>query len=155
MENNAKLRIIDISNNQIQQLSGLKQLSKLEEFWASSNLLGSFEDIEEQLKDKEELDTVYFEMNPLQTNQPVLYRNKVRLALPQIKQIDASKWTCLLLDFHAWEKCDITDILQLMYDDKIQMRTMFRNATLLFDDAQGNAKGLYHFVGPNPNLRSV
>jgi protein phosphatase 1 regulatory subunit 7 len=43
------------------------------------------------LRDKEELETVYFEGNPLQRNQPALYRNKVRLALPQIVQIDASK----------------------------------------------------------------
>jgi hypothetical protein len=34
---------------------------------------------------------VYFEGNPLQTRAPALYRNKVRLALPQIMQIDASK----------------------------------------------------------------
>jgi protein phosphatase 1 regulatory subunit 7 len=35
---------------------------------------------------------VYFEGNPLQTNGPALYRNKVRLALPNIKQIDASEY---------------------------------------------------------------
>jgi hypothetical protein len=36
---------------------------------------------------------VYFEGNPLQTNGPAVYRNKVRLALPNIKQIDASMFT--------------------------------------------------------------
>lgn len=39
---------------------------------------------------KEKLETVYFEGNPLQLRQPALYRNKVRLALPQVQQIDAT-----------------------------------------------------------------
>ena len=47
--------------------------------------------VEKELKDKENLNTVYFEGNPLQLKNPTLYRNKVRLALPQIMQIDASK----------------------------------------------------------------
>jgi hypothetical protein len=34
---------------------------------------------------------VYFEGTPLQLRQPALYRNKVRLSLPQISQIDASE----------------------------------------------------------------
>jgi protein phosphatase 1 regulatory subunit 7 len=63
----------------------------LEEFWASTCLLNSFADVEKQLGDKKKLETVYFEANPLQLQQPALYRNKVRLALPNIKQIDASK----------------------------------------------------------------
>ncbi len=47
------------------------------------------------MADKEELDTVYFEGNPLQREAMATYRNKVKLALPQVKQIDASK--CRLL----------------------------------------------------------
>ena len=38
-----------------------------------------------------DLNTVYFEGNPLQTNNAVTYRNKIRLRLPQLQQIDASK----------------------------------------------------------------
>ena len=91
LEQNAGLRVLDVSNNQIKHLSGLKTLKKLEEFWASSNQLGSFQEVEEELKDKADLDTVYLEMNPLQLGQPALYRNKVKLALPQIKKIDASE----------------------------------------------------------------
>ena len=52
--------------------------------------------MEAQLKDKEKLETVYFEGNPLQLRQPALYRNKVRLALPQVRQIDASEWAPIL-----------------------------------------------------------
>jgi protein phosphatase 1 regulatory subunit 7 len=58
--------------------------------------LSSFEEVERELRDKEKLETVYFEANPLQLTSPALYRNKVRLALPQIKQIDASKSATLL-----------------------------------------------------------
>lgn len=38
-----------------------------------------------------DLNTVYFEGNPLEKKQRALYRNKVKLALPNIRQIDASK----------------------------------------------------------------
>ena len=38
---------------------------------------------------------MYFEGNPLQTKNAVLYRNKVRLALPQVQQIDASEYSAL------------------------------------------------------------
>lgn len=91
IENNTNLRTIDISHNQIPSLKGLEGLQKLEEVWASYNLIGDFNEVEKVLKDKEDLTTVYFEGNPLQLRGPALYRNKVKLALPQIKQIDASK----------------------------------------------------------------
>ena len=71
----------------------LENQKHLEELWASSNLITSFEEVERELAGKKELNTVYFEMNPLQLKGPALYRNKVRLALPQIQQIDASKWS--------------------------------------------------------------
>lgn len=92
LEANTKLRVIDCSSNPIEKLEGLENLSALEEFWGSNCMFSSFEDVEKQLKDKKDLQTVYFEGNPLQSNQPTLYRNKVRLALPQICQIDASKF---------------------------------------------------------------
>ncbi|KAL8834343.1 MAG: hypothetical protein Q9170_003798 [Blastenia crenularia] len=90
LDQNSKLRVLDISSNQISRLANLEHLDHLEELWASSNQLSSFEEVEKQLADKEELNTVYFEGNPLQTKNPTLYRNKVRLALPQINQIDAT-----------------------------------------------------------------
>lgn len=72
------------------KLENISHLTNLEELWASSNELSSFAEVERELKDKENLETVYFEGNPLQTRGPAVYRNKVRLALPQVKQIDAS-----------------------------------------------------------------
>lgn len=91
LEKNINLRVLDISNNQITHLTNLENQRHLEELWASSNLMISFEEVERELADKKELNTVYFEMNPLQLKNPALYRNKIRLALPQIQQIDASR----------------------------------------------------------------
>jgi protein phosphatase 1 regulatory subunit 7 len=91
LESNETLRVLDFSNNQVSHLEHLSSLKNLEELWGSNNQLASFEEVERELKDKEKLETVYFEGNPLQMNGPAVYRNKVRLALPNIKQIDASK----------------------------------------------------------------
>lgn len=90
LDHNSKLRVLDISSNRISQLANLGHLEHLEELWASSNNLSSFDEIEKQLADKKELNTVYFEGNPLQTKNPALYRNKVRLAIQQVNQIDAT-----------------------------------------------------------------
>jgi len=56
----------------------------------SSNLLESFQEIEQELGGLEGLHTVYFEHNPLQKAAGATYRNKVRLCLKAIKQIDAT-----------------------------------------------------------------
>lgn len=90
LESNTTLRVLDFSNNQVSHLSHLSTLKNLEDVWASNNQLASFEEVERELKDKEQLQTVYFEGNPLQKNGPAVYRNKVRLALPHITKIDAS-----------------------------------------------------------------
>lgn len=90
LKNNTKLRVLDISNNRITKLQNISHLKALEEFWASANGISDFREVEKELADKEKLETVYFEANPLQLNGPAVYRNKVRLALPQIKQIDAT-----------------------------------------------------------------
>jgi protein phosphatase 1 regulatory subunit 7 len=92
LESNESLRVLDFSNNQVSHLEHLSSLKNLEELWGSNNQLASFEEVERELKDKEKLETVYFEGNPLQLNGPAVYRNKVRLALPNIQQIDASKF---------------------------------------------------------------
>jgi protein phosphatase 1 regulatory subunit 7 len=96
IEQCSNLRVLDISNNQVSSLEGLGPLENLEEFWASYNQIVDLNDVEKHLKNKEQLTTVYFEGNPVQTRAPALYRNKVRLTLPQLKQIDASKSLPLL-----------------------------------------------------------
>ena len=98
LDDNKSLRVIDISNNQISVLENLRHLTMLEEVWASSNHLSSFDEVKRELGGKEQLSTVYFEGNPLQTMNPATYRNKVHLALPKIKQIDASEYLTLKLN---------------------------------------------------------
>lgn len=91
LKNNKKLQILDFQTNPIHSLAGLEDLKDLENLWASNCEIDSFQEIERALKDKEKLEEVYFEGNPVQRQGPVLYRNKVRLALPQVTKIDAGK----------------------------------------------------------------
>lgn len=97
LENNIQLRVLDISQNPISHLQNLSHLTHLEELWASNCRIGDFAEVERELGGKQDLTTVYFEGNPLQLNGPAVYRNKVRLALPQVKQIDASESCSQLL----------------------------------------------------------
>jgi protein phosphatase 1 regulatory subunit 7 len=87
-------------------------LEEIEELWASYNGFPDFGEVERELGGKGKLTTVYFEGCPLQLKAPALYRNKVRLALPQVVQIDASE--CHFFSFPrtsaaAWlrEKADV------------------------------------------------
>ena len=86
---NTQLEILDFQSNPISSLEGLENLSKLENVWASNCQVADFREIERALRDKESLEEVYFEGNPVQKREPVLYRNKLRLALPQVAKIDA------------------------------------------------------------------
>ncbi|KAG9993462.1 hypothetical protein KCU78_g18874, partial [Aureobasidium melanogenum] len=74
--------------------------------WATSCKLERFDELEKELGDKKELSEVYFEGNPLQKSNPVLYRNKVRLALPQVSKIDATyvRRSCLQLQLPTARK---------------------------------------------------
>lgn len=92
LRNNTQLSILDFQSNPISSLSGVEGLTMLESVWASNCELNDFREIERALKDKEKLNEVYFEGNPIQKQSPVLYRNKVRLALPQILKIDAGEF---------------------------------------------------------------
>ncbi|KAF4450754.1 adenylate cyclase [Fusarium austroafricanum] len=90
LEHNPKLHVLDISNNKITSIKGLELLAELEELWASYNLISDYKEVAKYLADKKNLTTVYFEGNPLQLQEPVAYRNRIRLTLPQVKQIDAT-----------------------------------------------------------------
>ncbi|KAK5133198.1 hypothetical protein LTR08_008033 [Meristemomyces frigidus] len=90
LHQNTKLEILDFQTNPISSLAGIEELKELENVWASNCNIGDFREIERALKDKAKLEEVYFEGNPVQKQGPVLYRNKVRLALPQVSKIDAA-----------------------------------------------------------------
>ena len=57
---------------------------------ASGNKITTLEDLAPQLADKESLETVYLEHNPVQRTEGAAYRRKIILSLPQLKQIVAT-----------------------------------------------------------------
>ncbi|GMF00012.1 unnamed protein product [[Candida] boidinii] len=90
LDNLKNLTVLDVTGNFIEKLENLKHLKNLTDFWCSYNRIGEFNTIEEELKDLPELDTVYFEGNPIQLKSPTNYRRKLRLCLgPSLKKIDA------------------------------------------------------------------
>ncbi|XP_045054056.1 protein phosphatase 1 regulatory subunit 7 isoform X1 [Desmodus rotundus] len=87
LENNNKLTMLDIASNRIKKIENISHLTELQEFWMNDNLLESWSDLDE-LKGAKSLETVYLERNPLQKDPQ--YRRKVMLALPSVRQIDAT-----------------------------------------------------------------
>ncbi|XP_033085408.1 protein phosphatase 1 regulatory subunit 7 isoform X8 [Trachypithecus francoisi] len=87
LENNNKLTMLDIASNRIKKIENISHLTELQEFWMNDNLLESWSDLDE-LKGARSLETVYLERNPLQKDPQ--YRRKVMLALPSVRQIDAT-----------------------------------------------------------------
>ncbi|VVT44054.1 uncharacterized protein SAPINGB_P000279 [Magnusiomyces paraingens] len=71
LENNTKLRVLDVTANRLKVLENVSHLENLEEFWASSNQFESFQEVASQLGNLKNLETVYFEFNPLQRKNPV------------------------------------------------------------------------------------
>ncbi|KAI5243348.1 L domain-like protein [Aureobasidium subglaciale] len=106
------IRILDVQNNPITSLRGVSSLVHIENLWATSCKLERFDELEKELGDKKELSEVYFEGNPLQKSNPVLYRNKVRLALPQVSKIDASKYLVLWSVIYGTDWCSICKSLR-------------------------------------------
>ena len=68
-------------------ISGLEQMTKLEEFWANNNQINNWAEVE-KLMVNTNLATVYLEHNPIQKDPQ--YRRKIKLVLPNLTQIDAT-----------------------------------------------------------------
>lgn len=91
LEKNTNLTVLDVTSNRLTNLENLSHLDKLTDFWCSYNQISSFEEVGKQLGKLPELDTVYFEGNPLQLQNPTAYRRKVKLYLgPSLTKIDAT-----------------------------------------------------------------
>lgn len=91
LDNLVNLQVLDVTSNKLTLLNNLSHLTKLTDFWCSYNGISSFEEIGQQLGKLPELDTVYFEGNPVQTQSPTAYRRKLRLYLgPSLAKIDAT-----------------------------------------------------------------
>jgi len=90
LSHNLKLRTLDVGGNRIAALENISHLSELEELWANSNNIPDLGGLQRECQHLAQLQTVYFEHNPAQRSDMVGYRRKIMLALPQIKQIDAT-----------------------------------------------------------------
>lgn len=91
LDHNTNLQIIDVTSNKIEKLENLSHLKKLTDFWCSYNGVSTFEEINRELGNLPELDTVYFEGNPVHTSNPTAYRRKLKLNLgPSLTKIDAT-----------------------------------------------------------------
>lgn len=90
LDNCTKLEILDIGYNRISKLQNLKQLKSLTDLWCSYNQVSDFKNVEDELRELPNLECVYFEHNPLQTQNETSYRRKLKLMLPQISKIDAT-----------------------------------------------------------------
>ncbi|KAJ7284932.1 L domain-like protein [Mycena rebaudengoi] len=90
LEHNVGLTTLDLGNNFIPELENISHLNRLQELWMSGNKIPTLHALDSQLKAITTLETLYLEGNPCQTNDMANYRRKIILALPQIKQIDAT-----------------------------------------------------------------
>ena len=89
LEKNTKLTTLDLGSNMITTIENIGHLSELEEFWFNDNKCDSWKDVE-VLNTFDKLETVYMERNPLHTNDMTAYRRKMMLAVPKLKQLDAT-----------------------------------------------------------------
>jgi len=90
LDNNGELTTLDLAGNRIKLLENVGHLTKLEEFWFNDNLLEDWHQVD-NLRQNPGLKTVYFERNPIwQDGRDPNYRRKIKLALPNLQQIDAT-----------------------------------------------------------------
>jgi protein phosphatase 1 regulatory subunit 7 len=87
LEKLAKLNTLDLSANRLAAIDGVGSLTRLEEFWFNDNQLANWHDVD-KLRVCPSLNCVYFERNPIAKDSG--YRRKLQLALPSLKQIDAT-----------------------------------------------------------------
>ncbi|KAG8821722.1 hypothetical protein FRC17_009742 [Serendipita sp. 399] len=90
LENNTKLTTLDVGNNQITAVENISHLKDLQEFWASYNQISDIKSLDKELGGLSRLETIYLEGNPAQRTDMANYRRRIMIALPQLKQIDAT-----------------------------------------------------------------
>lgn len=90
LEKLQNLQVLDITSNGISEIENMESLTNLTDFWCSYNQLSDYNNIAKGLKNCQQLETVYFEGNPIQLKDPTMYRRKIRLCFgPQLQKIDA------------------------------------------------------------------
>ncbi|KAK0223142.1 L domain-like protein [Armillaria fumosa] len=89
VQDNVNLTTLDIGNNLVPAIEGIDHLTQLEELWMNNNNIPTSV-LSSPFPSLPALRTIYLEGNPCQKADPVNYRRKVMLALPQATQIDAT-----------------------------------------------------------------
>ncbi|ETW83079.1 hypothetical protein HETIRDRAFT_126398 [Heterobasidion irregulare TC 32-1] len=90
LQHNLRLTTLDVGNNFISTIENLSYLRSLAELWINNNKIPNLQSLESQLAPLPCLETIYLEGNPCQQAEGANYRRKIMLALPKIKQIDAT-----------------------------------------------------------------
>ncbi|CBQ71688.1 probable SDS22-protein phosphatase 1, regulatory subunit 7 [Sporisorium reilianum SRZ2] len=90
LTHNTKLTTLDVGANMIEKVENVAHLVNLEEFWANDNRIADLNGLDRELGGCKALETVYLEGNPAQRKEGPAYRRKVKLLLPQLRQIDAT-----------------------------------------------------------------
>ncbi|KAK2462979.1 hypothetical protein APHAL10511_005031 [Amanita phalloides] len=90
LETNLNLTTLDVGNNIVEALERVSHLRNLTELWMNNNKIPDLHALERELRSVTTLETLYLEGNPCQLSDMTGYRRKIMLALPQLKQIDAT-----------------------------------------------------------------
>jgi len=86
LDESIALTTLELANNRISSLSGLERLVNVDDFWFNGNKVVDWNEVD-KLGSMTKLQTVYFEQNPIYKD--TSYRTKMKLALPNLIQIDA------------------------------------------------------------------
>ncbi|KAF7978812.1 hypothetical protein HWV62_44587 [Athelia sp. TMB] len=108
LDHNLKLKTLDLGSNFVPELENIAHLKCLEELWVrlifagqfhssivdpsqlNNNKITTLQTLEPQLHAASALETIYLEGNPVQETEGGNYRRKIKMALPQLSQIDAT-----------------------------------------------------------------
>ncbi|KZP31664.1 L domain-like protein [Athelia psychrophila] len=90
LDHNLKLKTLDLGSNFVPDVENIVHLTRLEEVWLNNNKITTLQTLEPQLRTATALETIYLEGNPVQESEGGNYRRKIKMALPQLSQIDAT-----------------------------------------------------------------
>lgn len=87
IESLVNLKILDISNNRIKSLDGLRTLTTLTDLWANENQIEDLDEVEAALKATAGcLETVYLRGNPCAADPK--FKLRMLYLLPKLEQLD-------------------------------------------------------------------
>ncbi|KAG5647410.1 hypothetical protein DXG03_000481 [Asterophora parasitica] len=105
LEHNTKLTTLDVGSNFVPAIENISHLTSLEELWINGNQIPDLTALERELSAIKTMETLYLEANPCQAKDATGYRRKIMLALPQLKQIDATPLFDRVWNASDWRSC--------------------------------------------------